>query len=54
MGCCCNKKKKYIVDDLKIDTSVFSIRVGKFKDDYQIGNLIGQGALGEVRKCKLK
>ena len=54
MGCCCNKKRKYEVDDLAIDTSVFKIREGNFKDVYLIGSLIGEGALGEVRKCKLK
>ena len=56
MGClCCNlKKKKYEVKDLAIQSSIFSIKDGNFKDIYLIGHLIGSGVLGEVRKCKIK
>ena len=52
--CCILKKKKYEVKDLAIDTSVFTIKDGNFKDIYLIGHLIGTGILGEVRKCKSK
>ena len=40
------------IADLKIAKSDFiQSNNGKFKDHYQIGQMLGQGAFGEVRKC---
>ena len=60
MGVCSSKKvinkvKQEEVTDLaqiKIGKSDFiQSNVGKFKEHYQIGKLIGSGSFGEVRKC---
>ena len=40
------------IDDVQINKGDFIIsQSGNFRDVYQIGNLLGQGAFGEVRKC---
>ena len=39
-------------EEIVINKQMFiSKNQGKFKDNYQIGNTLGQGAFGEVRKC---
>ena len=40
------------VKDLNINKENFILtNDGKFGDKYSMGNLLGQGAFGEVRKC---
>ena len=40
------------LNDMKVDKSMFVLtNDGKFNDKYSMGNLLGQGAFGEVRKC---
>ena len=39
-------------NNLIINKSIFITKnQGKFRDNYQIGNVLGNGAFGEVRKC---
>ena len=40
------------INDVQISKQAFIFEnAGRFKDYYQIGQLLGQGAYGEVRKC---
>ena len=62
MGICNSKKKgnaethrvKSVsnVSDLSVGKGMFILsNDGKFKEKYSLGQLLGQGAFGEVRKC---
>jgi len=63
MGICNSKKKGdggahratqivSNVSDLSVGKGMFILsNDGKFKEKYSLGQLLGQGAFGEVRKC---
>ena len=64
-NCCSNKNKKENrdqdgqgdpttqVDDIKFDKSSFIFQKDqKFRDNYLIGQSMGTGTYGEVRRCK--
>ena len=62
MGICNSKKKGEgeahrptsisHVNDLSVGKGMFILsNDGKFKEKYSLGQLLGQGAFGEVRKC---
>lgn len=64
MGLCQSKKQKSSGNDSEPQKTITSANdfvinksdfitqnEGKFRDNYQIGQMLGQGAFGEVRKC---
>ena len=62
-SCCKNKKKATVIEkagaiasakeDLKFHRATFIYhKTEKFKDNYLIGQCMGCGVFGEVRKCK--
>ena len=63
-NCCCRKRgnldadvdqadQTHKIDEVKVDRSSFIMQKNeKFKDNYLIGQSMGCGIYGEVRKCK--
>lgn len=68
MGSCCASTNKDAGKDKKVKrpevknkdefiiekADFIGLNKSKFKDCYQLGKILGQGALGEVRTCKSK